>query len=244
MKSVLLFFGATLVSLSLAAQTFDPITETCAPKHRYTSKLVPEGAQFSKETVAYPDIGVLAPLGFDHLVAWLTVVTVDGCINRGDTATVQISKAEIIERTADGVERVAQRVDYQAGTAWLEGKTFLRYPKWYEGGLSAEQPYLMWPLNGGYQIDVSSVSRRIWHPWTQPRLPINPGSRYFFDVTMTVTGPARVQIGYDMWKGSDSDDIGWSEGCLASNNCQVGTSAWYGAGSSSGKSITVRFPSK
>jgi hypothetical protein len=241
MNKVLYFLAGALTSLSVSAQTFDPTTEICAPKHRYTTKLVPDSAQFTRETVHYPDLAPLLALGFDHLVAWMTVVTVDGCINQGDTAKAQVLRLEIIERTATGVEQVIQRVDYQSGTAWLEGKTFVRYPKWYDE-LSPEQPYLMWPLNGGYVMDVTSVSRRIWHPWTQPRLPINPGSRYTMLVTMTIKDPARVQIGFDTWRGSDSPDIGWSEGCLTSNNCQVGASAWYGAGSTSGKQITIRFP--
>lgn len=241
LKTFLIGWLFFFVSVPVWAQTYDSTTELCSPKHGYAGKVVPDGAQFATEMVPYPTAAPLAPLDFDHLVAWMTVTTVDGCINRGDVATVEVAKFSIIERSSTGQDRIVFTVDYQAGTGWLEGVTFTRFPTWYSA-ISLEQPYVMYPYNGGYKIDVGSISRRIWHPWTQPRIAIDQTARYFIEVTMKVTGAARVQIGYDFWKGADSPDIGWSEGCLESNNCQGSLSFWYTQ--TGGKWKTFRSPSK
>lgn len=216
----------------------EPVPFECTTTRDYRAKLVPDGAQFTSEVVAHQSTAVLSAQGFDHLVPWLTVVNAESCINHGDLASVFVTKFEVIERTSDGVERVIRRMD-TSGTYWFEGETYLRTPKWYAGSVPS-QPGAMYPFQGGYISDVMRMSPYIWHQWAKPRIAVNPSSRYFIVATMIITGAARVQIGYDFWKGADSPDAGYGV-----NNIQAGVSDWYQAdGTATGRLVAVQFPSQ
>lgn len=201
----------------------------------------PEGAQFQKETQHYRGSQELAKKGFDHLLAWMTVVTDRPCLPVGKRAVVDVKSFHIVEVTASGERRIAQSVDYQAESpVVLTGILFNREPSWYVSGQPSKAVSVDSVVGNRYVVDIAKAPHLIWHPYTQPRIPANPTSHYFVEATIKIVGEARVQFGIDYWKGPSSGYTGWSQDCSTSNNCEAGLSDWHG--DTRGKYVTIRAP--
>jgi hypothetical protein len=240
---VKLIAGLAMWLWSAASFATGPLADTCWWQGiQWTGP--PHGAQFQGQTIQkmYAPPQQMADAGFDHLVGWITAVTQEPCRRFVLPAKIEIRQYRIIERSAAGRERVAQTIDFQRGeTGVLTGELYNRVPNWYTSGKSAEQPHVAGPRDGKYVIDLVPATRRIYHAWTEPRIPATPGAEYFIEVEVRVTGTARLQVGIDYWKGA-LDYNGWSEGCVASNNCEAFLSEWIG--NTWGRFITVRAPGR
>lgn len=205
-----------------------------------SSPRVPEGAQFSKEHIHYFGSQELADKGFDHLLAWMTVVTTTSTGEHPNSKIV-IKSLKIIEKSVWGSERVVQEMDYgTADPVILTGMLFKRLPYWYTSGQAQITNAVDSEDGNIYTVDMSQAAPYIWHAYTQPRIPAQPTSRYLIEATLLISGDARIQFGMDYWKGMNSPYSGWSEGCKTSNNCEAWLSDWYQ--DTDGKFVTIRTP--
>lgn len=189
-------------------------------------------AMFPQEIIQreYQSAQQMADNGFDHLVGMINVATIYPC-SRGKTASVEIQEFSIVRWDKENQKLVTEataRYDGGKSTYALTGGQWKRQPEWFISGQPLLAPQVAHPTDGVLSIDLALVPENIFHAWTEPRLKAVPGARYGIIAIVRVTGDARLQLGMDYWKGSSSNDNGWSEGCRSSNNCEAWLSDWVG----------------
>ncbi len=245
------FFAFVFVLSGLSPAMSQTLSGVCPAPVPTASPTIPQGvatgdtAFFATETIApeYQPPSNMYNQGFNYLVGMLNAVTVYPC-DRGKAAKIELNSLRVIQRDFVGVETVVQHVTF--GRGWqkpnsLVYKTFYREPGWFTSGAPEAQPTLASIAQQTYAVDLRSIPKGIFHAWTNPRTPAIPGYAYFVEVVVRVTGDARLQLGMDYWRGSDSDYTGWTPGCTGSNNCQAWLSNWLG--DTKGKFVTWRAPS-
>lgn len=230
----------SLFPLSAAwAQIDPPLTVTCTGE--LPSPTIPPDARWLTEIIQpqYQPAQKMWDLGFTHVVGALNIVTTHPC-ERGLAAIVEIQSVKLYARDPVTGKQTAVRTITPFTTTTLVGETFYRQPNWFLSGKPGTQPAVLSIQGNAFVMDVHAIPLGIYHAWTHPRLKAQPGYSYFIEVVIRITGDARVQFGIDHWKGANSVYNGWSEGCLASNNCEAMQSDW--AGDTNGKFVVIKTP--
>lgn len=225
-----LSLGLLLVALSCST-----LAAPCADKR--PDRLIPEAgakgtAMFPQEIIQreYQPPSLMAERGFDHVVGMFNAVTVYPC-SRGRPATVEIQQFAIVRWDVDGRKLVTEatvRYDGRHSTYSIDGGQWKRQPEWFISGQPSPQLQVARKTGGLLYIDLTAIPEHIYHGWMDPRVKTVSGAHYGVIATVRITGDARLQLGMDYWKGSSSQNIGWSAGCVKSNNCEAWLSEWHG----------------
>lgn len=232
--------GAALIVLGwVLFMLFRPLSTDCAAyPERVVNSLIPDGAIWTKETVRR----VSAPTGYTAVSAWINAATVRSCIDEKEQAQIVLRAVRIIEHPIDGgEEHVVKEVIFENGDAGdFEGKLFPRLPKWFGEGTGSGWQSIAAYRDHYYYIDLARASQRIFHAWTNPRLPARSDAVYIVEVEAKIIGRARLQLGVDYWRNIDAPYNGYSDDCTSANNCEGWISDWYG--DSGGAFVTLRAP--
>lgn len=227
---VALYFSILILSLigytSVFGEIVNPFTTTCPTQDlQGAQELNPAGALWPREIIRQP----VTPPGFTMAVGWINAATVKPCMPRGAVATIEIRSMRLIAKDpVTGVERVVQELSFSPlSNDSLEGALFPRLPKWFGETKGVQTLRIDKKRDAAWSINLARASRRIYHAWMAPRMPLEAGAWYTLEVSAKITGEARMQLGMDYWRG-DADYNGYSEDCRESNNCEIWVSQWYG----------------
>ncbi len=200
---------------------------------------VPFGAQHKKEVVWRKS----APEGFHAVLALMQVVNVAPCpLRSGQEATLSIRAIRLIERDPAGVETVVSEVtDFRGQTRpfRFDGQLYPRLPSWYKGSPSRPAAEMLSYEERALVINVAQSPQTIYHGWTDPKVTAKPDMNYLVEMEVKITGLARLQMGIDYWRETDSVYSQFDGTCQQSNNCEGYLSRWFGP---TDGFVTIRVP--
>ena len=191
---------------------------------------VPIGAQHPKETIWRP----MAPNDFHAVLALMQVTSVVPCnVPANQEAKLSIRVIRLIERDPkSGEEQVVSEVKGFGtsgnGQTVFDGGLFPRLPSWYAGSQSQPTNGMVTQDGGVLVIDVAQAPRFLYHGWTDPKAAAKPGMNYLVEAEVSIAGAARLQMGIDYWRETDSAYTTFDSNCQKSNNCEGYLSRWYG----------------
>lgn len=206
-----------VMSLLFAVAVFFTTVETTQAQMKY-----PNGAIWKREVILFET----APQGFKTAVAWWQVAT--GSPENGGNAEVSFDYVRLIEKDANGKERIIAEEDFDSNAPSLNPKNgglFTRQPNWFadNNSLPVKNSVIE---NGSLTLDAAKTPNHIIHGWTD-RAKIKPNAHYYAEARIKIKGQACVQLGLDYWKDFSSNWNGYNEKCEGVNNCAAWISDWY-----------------
>ncbi len=233
----IVYFGILTMLVASYAATFGPELKTieavCALSKEAPLALqsftVPFGAQHKKETIWRGT----APEDFHAVLALMQVVSVVPCDTPADQeAKLEIRTIRLIEHdpSTNKEEVVSEVTDFSDnnGGATFDGELYPRIPGWYQGGPSQPTKGMVKKGDEALVIDVSKAPRFIYHGWTDPKATAKPGMNYIVEMEVRISGLARLQMGIDYWRETNSAYNTFDGTCQKSNNCEGYLSKWFG----------------
>lgn len=219
----------------LQSQLHVPLSVPCRVTPVWTAT-APHGAIWTEETIHWQR----PPRGYTALVGWINVATAVPCADEAlAPPTVEIRTIKIIETNRRGKEKIVQELRGN-DSEHFTGRLFPRVPHWFgetEGHLEID---IRTQHDDSLALDLSRVPLRVYHAWTEPRIPMRRSRSYSIEVEAKISSTARLQLGLDYWRDTHSDYNGWDPACVYSNNCEALVSDWFG--DTQGEFIVLRAP--
>lgn len=243
-----IFYFLILILLVVAwasafKQVINPLTAICKAAPNVSNRIaeIPEGANWQKETIRRK----IAPQGFGAVVGWINVVTSAPCVTKQSVAQVEIRSIKLIQLEQEtNRETIIKEVRFNGDDASsFERRFFSRMPYWFgeTKGSRVRFYHDIDKINDDViSIDLTKISRRIYHGWTAPRSAANQNVLYFIEVDAKIIGEAKLQMGMDYWSDLDALYNGYDEHCNGTNNCEAWISDWYG--DTGGQFVILRVP--
>lgn len=220
----------------LRSMFFMPLSTPCQQTITWSGS-APHGAIWRQETVHWDQV----PAGYTTLVGWMNAVTDVPCADEERTSPrIVIRRFRILSQDSSGREQIEREIELGRADSFI-GRLFPRTPHWFsETKGSRVVKGVVNHTDGRLTLNLTAVPLRVYHAWTDPRIPIDPERHYFIEGEVNITGTARLQVGIDYWRDMNSDYQGWDSTCALSNNCEGWVSDWYG--DTGGKFRTFRAP--
>lgn len=217
------------------AEYFVPKSIDCRKSVAW-EEAAPHGAIWQKETTHWDTV----PQGYGALVGWINAATAIPCADAGaERPSIDIRKFSIIAIAPDGSETVVEAVDPRDRSRFV-GRLFPRVPRWFGETEGRNELEITSGNEDGLAIGLEAVPLRVYHAWTEPRIAIDPASRYAIEIEARISSTARLQFGVDYWRDAKADYSGWDPQCVRSNNCEGFVSDWQGG--TGGEFRTFRGP--
>lgn len=214
---------AVITIVAARLEFFMPKSVDCRQSVSWNES-APHGAIWTKETIHWDQV----PTGYTTAVGWINGATSIPCF---DVAAVrpeiEIRQISVIGLDQNGVEVSREAIDPRDPTRFV-GRIFPRIPHWFGETEGESDSEVITGGEDGIALDIATVPLRVFHAWTNPRLPINSELQYVVEVEAKVSSTARLQLGLDYWRDAKVGYSGWDPNCVTSANCEGFVSDWFG----------------
>lgn len=202
---------------------FIPKSVDCREPVQWTDT-APHGAIWTEETIHWDHV----PAGYTTMVGWINAATSIPCFDKtAPRPEVEIRQISIIGLDQDGNEVTRETVDPRDANGFV-GRIFPRIPHWFGETEGEDDATIALRGEDGVLLDIGTAPLRVYHAWTNPRLPLQPELRYIVLVEAKISSTARLQLGLDYWRDGSGDYSGWDPNCVTSANCEGFVSDWFG----------------